>query len=932
MKTSNGIINFIGLFLSVVCFALLLGCTEETDQTKAVDNNVSLTLHLNVSQSSQVTSKSFNTAQEERINPANIQILVFEQLADREVFRYQAPITRIEQPLITIQVPASQSNQRYRLVVFANTEVRSIVENTTKEEVVQQYIFNCAGKWDTSSSSTIPMWGELKEPITLQTNQTIQLSLYRALARVDVGLLFKYNNPDPITGEEYPDKETDKESVYGLANFKIKDIRVYRTKSQAYAASQSAYIVDDEVVQPYLPSASNYNSDSGTTYGLLTEADEHPLIYTSPTGCDRYIREIYIPESAEIDETSNMDNIPCLVVGGYYGQGNTEKVTYYRADFASYSRGHISAYRPILRDHQYIFDIKQVNGPGFPTPEQALKSINAPIMLYVEEWNLVHINTATQGNYHFTIEEREIWLDACPLPGQDINQYTIDYETNLELDGTTDKEISYQWASSGNTESAHFDIAFDYANKQIVITAKSDNQNTGEGTRSDQVVLTVENLQFTIQVYQRSAEPDYAIQCESVLVHGKYREGIALNYANYITLDVITQEGNYDGTPYHIRTIEKNGIHFEAEGVFDATQATYLGGNQYCYTLTIPGTGTPTNDSGEGFLSSFNLTITTNSSNPTTCTARIIVGYKTKKILTIGANAIYRYGYMLEPNTASRAFMDASVNFGIDPHSTVTMEENTEGNAFAIEVMTAGKGMSGEVIKYEYLLEMLNTFKPDIILTGQAINYFTSGKNTNVIDLLSSFVDQGGVFIMCNEYYPNASSIEAMVSSLLGGSSGNNQSIGYNLLFSLPDGSAYENDPILNGPFGDLRGKQWGADGHELYGFTSLPADEVVVYSNRTDGAACMFRHRTKGFFFVGDGGFISNSKKYIGNSYQGSYVYCPFAIDATYRPVARINYTLTHNDAVYNSPLFGNIIHWAVSLSEEQGIVYPDSGNKFPL
>ena len=133
-----------------------------------------------------------------------------------------------------------------------------------------------------------------------------------------------------------------------------------------------------------------------------------------------------------------------------------------------------------------------------------------------------------------------------------------------------------------------------------------------------------------------------------------------------------------------------------------------------------------------------------------------------------------RYGYVLEPNTASRAFVDASINFGTDPNSTVTMEQfpddypgdNPDGlvsgayplaldfnsaknNAFHVEYMSLTNGrMTGEWIKTDVLEALLENFKPHIILTGQAIYY------TDVdIDLIKDFVDKGGVVNLQHNVY-----------------------------------------------------------------------------------------------------------------------------------------------------------------------------------
>lgn len=921
-------------FFWVVLTGIWVGCTEDRPYEDVVKRqNVSLELCLTTPGLMFSNTRSMSAAQESEIDDTKIQVLIFEKNGTSELFRYQAEITKKNLPQITLKVPISEASKQYRLVVLANVDAQTIAEGIAKEEALRNFTFDCLGKWNASDTNPtkIPMWGELSETITLTGDRSLNILLHRALARVDVGLLFKFNNPDPVSGEEYAQKETDKESVYGLDHFKIKEIRVYRTKSEAYTASSKEKMSGGEVTAPAIPTTAKYNTGTTVPVQNLSEADSDPLVYTLPAANDSYIREIYIPESYNIDSQSSMDNVPCLVIGGYYGKNNVSEVTYYRADFATYNNGKVVSYLPILRNHQYVFDIKTVNGPGFEEPEHALRSLGAPMTLNIVEWNQVPLGFYVQGHYYFSIAEKSASLEARIQGDLTENSYTVPCRTNLDLDGSLGKEISYKWTSSGTSSSANFDVSIDYGNKTLKFMAKSDNVNT-EDERTDEITLTVENFEFKILVKQKAFSINYDLLCDAVKVYGKYREGVSLNYSNYIEVKVRSQVGVLQGA-YEIRTLEKNGIYFSASGDFSAVDDKIPindgGIVKFEYTLKLEGHGTPVNESEDDVLESFNVIIIKNTVSEEYCSARIIMGYKTKRILTIGANAAYRYGYMLEPNTASRAFVDASVNFGVDPNSTVTIEENQYGNAFTIEVMTAGQGMNGEVINYSYLRNKLNTFKPDIILTGQAVNYYALGGNA--IQLLADFVDQGGVLLMCNEFYPNMGSVNDMVKKIMGSSiAGANHSIGYDQVFQLASGAEYEDDLILNGPFGDMRGKTWGADGHEMHGFSGLPVG-TITYSQRNDVNVCMFRHATKPFFFMGEGGFLSNSQRFIGEAYQGSYVYFPFAVDKQYKPIPRINYTLQQDKIVYNSQIFGNILTWAIDWSEKNGIAYPNTGDKFP-
>lgn len=912
---------FIRQFLWISMFLLLLlaGCTDEqmvggVSQTKIA--SLRLNLDVPVEMSPAIGTRAMTSQDEKTIDLNTLQVLIFEEMAIGEVFRYKAEITEKTGLSATVKVNASENNEKYRLVVLANaTLTGTLNDGDLKTDVLKQFTFNCAGKWNAgggSASEPIPMWGECMTPFTITNNETVPVLLHRALARVDVGLLFQNgseNNPTEV--------------VAGLDDFKIKSIRVYRTKNKAYAGSDKI-VGNASATSPVIPADAKYNLP--TPSDDIREADENPLVYELPVAADKYVREIYIPESFDVagSVTPTMDNVPCLVVGGYYGKNNTTEETFYRADFAFYADGRVDEYRPILRNHRYVFDIQSVSGSGFKEPEKALKSINAKMILDVQAWNEIPLNIYLQGNYYFGLETREAWLEAMPAG----NEQMVLYNTNLALQ--ENRNIEWKWESSGTVDSDLFEVIFDLQSKNIKFRAKGTNVGTG-GNRADVLtdvlVVTIENMELTIHVRQKAANLDYAMVCGETVVKGKYREDILLNETHYIEVK-ITSSADLYGEEIEITTETRKGIYFKYQGVL-TTHATE-------YTIRLQGYGTPTKDLNDpinpdkqdGILTRIDdLKIWTNSITDQYCYTTVIFGYKTKKILAIGANASYRFGYQLEPNSGSRAFVDASINFGVAPNSTVTIEQfpddyptaSARGNAFHIEYMTANKGMAGENIHFSELQRYLTDFKPDIILTGQAINY-----DSQSIQAIANFVNNNGVFLMFNEYYPSASSINSMASAILGTTvSGENEALSQSqFIFTLPAATATnEEDLILNGPFGDLRGKTWATDGYYLHGFSNLPSSDIVVYNTRpSSGDPCFFRYKEKPFVFVGDGGFISNAQRYIGPTYQGMYDYCPFAINSAYQPIARTNY-LKDNTQIENSRLFGNILVWAIEFAENYGI-----------
>lgn len=959
------------IFLPIlsVCWMFILfsfsGCTDEYEENRITNGKTAtVTLDLLVpGASSGMQTRAMNDAQEAAIN--NLQVLVFEETGSGEVYRdIIKEVKKDSETQVTLKLPVSKA--KYRFVVLANASTQTIADGTPKKDALNKFTFACAGIWNAegANSQPIPMWGEYKETISIQNDQNISIMLHRALARVDVGLKFKSQDQDNQTDE-----------VERLDNFKIASVRVYRTKNLAYVGTDKI-INDEKATEPNIPGGAKFNPGD---YETLEKADANPLVYTLKETDDKnsYVREIYIPESFDASGKPSMDEVPCLVIGGYYGKDNKTEITYYRADFADYEEGKVKNYKSILRNNRYVFNIKSVSSPGFKEPEQALNSITTGLNLTVHQWQEIPLNIYMNGSYFYQIDSRDVVLEARTNDVAVFPFESVPYTTNLNLNSGN---VKYSWGQlqdgqkveEGKDSSSHFDVAFDYTGKTITFTAKQNNVGTQTGKAkelNDILNLQVGSFQLTIRVKQKAVNVSYELLCNKTKVEGKYREGVPLDYTHYLEMQLEFTDTPSPTDEIEITSETRKGIYFSFKGTIN--EMKHISGEKY--EVRVQGYGTPVKDPNDReekskddtdpksvMLPIYNMVVNSNSTTGSSCDGiTILFGYKTKRILAIGANASYRYGYQLEPNTGSRAFVDASINFGVDPNSTVTMEQfpndythpnrdrydhpsdaSARGNAFHIEYMTTGRGIgAGDKIDYGYLEKMMTNFKPHIILTGQAIQY-----QKDDIERFNKFINDGGVFLMFNEYYPKEESINAMVSKVMGKDmGGSSQTTGYDQIvydiLDVENNIDNKEDPILRGPFSgkDAQGNpislakaKWGSDGICVYGFANVNSTNAYVYSKRQyekeikdQEIACIFRHKTKPFFFIGDGGFISNSKRYIGDSYQGSYVYCPFAIGSAYQPLDRVNYTNDKNQTVVNSRFFGNILTWAVDYAEFHGIKY---------
>ncbi|MGN0002055.1 MAG: hypothetical protein ACI35V_01345 [Sphingobacterium composti] len=313
--------------------------------------------------------------------------------------------------------------------------------------------------------------------------------------------------------------------------------------------------------------------------------------------------------------------------------------------------------------------------------------------------------------------------------------------------------------------------------------------------------------------------------------------------------------------------------------------------------------------------------------------AKLSYTLQSRRILHVSSGA--SYSYAMERN-APWLMINNLNNFGNLPNSIVRMQPYASGQGVwkggTATDNTANWILNGLTTQ---ILARLNPAvaadKPDIVIIG----YAQSTYSTQLQDALVSYVNDGGILILMNEY--TTSGLEGLVNKIF-----NNPTPAITAEALTGAGSMYPltnvDDRVLNGPFGDVRNKYWGEDASTSVGLENLPSDDVVIYSygqaaNRaldaTNGAAVsMFRHKTKNFFYLGDGGLTSYGDLV-------SWTICPFMYDAaTGRPLPkpygdayttpasdpRPNYTIRREDA-QNAIIAGNIMLWAGELAEFNGL-----------
>lgn len=449
------------------------------------------------------------------------------------------------------------------------------------------------------------------------------------------------------------------------------------------------------------------------------------------------------------------------------------------------------------------------------------------------------------------------------------NYIPTDYQQGTPIDGansyitlpvTVTKSGTYKVnATTGNGYSFSTDGTFLDVGSYILKLAGAGTPIMGNDSPQyhDQVTLNINGEDMTtdcnpatlpqIPVAPAIGKASFTIVCGSSTVNGTYIINSQLGSSHTITVQVnVTTPGFYSFVA------EAGGMRFSRSGEWAA-------GVTGLQTVTLLSSGTPTQ------AGSVPITIKgETSAGEVTCDKNITVSYRAIKIAGFGVGV-----YQPASTTtvySSRAIPASATNFG----TTGTFP--TQGISFV-------DGAYGRIAN------MISTQNPDIIVIGYAY-HTTADDNTALVNFLNS----GGVVLAFTEggFVADAAMINAICGSSITVSG------------TGAGGSVYRfenvDNPLLNGPFGDIRNLYWGEDASVTSRVNNIPAGATALSASNT---AFVYNN----FVWVGDAGFLA------GNSTDVSAVAFPSKFGTNGVPIAKPNYS----QPVYNSVFYANALAWAI-------------------
>lgn len=302
--------------------------------------------------------------------------------------------------------------------------------------------------------TTLPMSGHYRLVSGLDANYRQEISgvsMLRAVARVDV-------------------------LVGGITNFELTSIQAYRVNSRIQLIANQDLPV---VTAPSIPVNSRMEVNT-------------PV---SAVSGNQAVSGLYLSESVSPAESERVNGATCVVVGGKYaGSG---EVTYYRIDFdPDDTQG---SFGQILRNHRYVFTIRSVAGPSWPSADEAASNRSAQINLDIQSWDESTTDMYFDTDHHFGVSTREVVLGSKQNAA-----LTVQVDTDLS-------DYTFQWSDEqGNVSGtaaqsltgSYFKVEKTNNGRHIVVTALQSN-NSDSDERKAYFVINASRWRILMTIRQQ---------------------------------------------------------------------------------------------------------------------------------------------------------------------------------------------------------------------------------------------------------------------------------------------------------------------------------------------------------------------------------------------------------------------------------------------
>ena len=566
---------------------------------------------------------------------------------------------------------------------------------------------------------------------------------------------------------------------------------------------------------------------------------------------------------------------------------------------------------------------------GLLVPQLTTNQRNA-IRVTEEEDGLVIYNTDEQC-FNFWSKQAKKWESVCGAEGK--ASFTIEncgtvkaagyYHADQRLNDSHFVEVTVNVTKAGELSLSamsevhngyYYHYSTNYVDEGItVVQLKAKGAPINAGV--DRFILTksadlnIANCEFTVEVQDAAAKPNFTMDCVATEVFGVYKLDHALTEANYMKVKLVA-EASAVGVSYVLQTNEVDGIYFKGEGKL-------VEGEQI---VTLRGYGIPYTTEDK------RMRIQSNSATTSSvCYTKVRTVADKKRMIVFSRERGVVNQSIADPASSVYQMLNNPQNYGTLASSKVPFE--------GWEIITEQSG--GGIDTGKLGLAAPNAYDIVVIENGSAA--FTP----EAFDALLRYLQKGGVVIVFNEKPLVGRDFFRKLTESNAVQVDNIHQAGVVYQFN------NENDQLLNGSFGDIRGKYWGEDASKTARVIHAVGSDFIVYTDATDATVAVgslpeenepsentlpgevsspdvegqgtegftiVRHHTYAFVWVGDGGFNHAENP---NSSTNS----PFkTVDSV--PVVKENYGYgTEQRPVSNAIFTANLFEWAIEFAESKGI-----------
>ncbi|MCD8166667.1 MAG: BACON domain-containing protein [Bacteroides sp.] len=331
----------------------------------------------------------------------------------------------------------------------------TLTMGTDKESLLSGLLYTRNEEWsgDAEQFAYIPMWGETPEVTITDNNPALSTKLLRMAARVDVYL-----------GEDIKD-------------LTLKGLEVYWANSRGYILPDPSHLIYENGENSYKVQAPTLPSNP---MPLPT-----PLTFPADSSTDA-LPSVYLFEA---EAGTTYEDATCLIIKAVYGSDTD--ATYYRLDFVSLKEdGTLDAYKPVLRNHRYVFNITRVDGRGYSTVEEALNSEGYNLGVKLYEWDQGEISHfAFNSQYVLGVSQLKFNLNK---PGS-VNELLVTTDYPAGWKATVDSSL-YPWLTVVSS-------VFTGANNKDPLVFRTGDNDSGQ-IRTGYIHVTAGTLEFIITVIQ----------------------------------------------------------------------------------------------------------------------------------------------------------------------------------------------------------------------------------------------------------------------------------------------------------------------------------------------------------------------------------------------------------------------------------------------